>query len=148
MGTSLPLRRPSTAAAKEFSPPLPKTKTMVRPFSKALYARCLRGIVAFHPDISRGLACSLGAFTLLNVLARLRESVANTMPLFAQIGATRVLAVSHFYHLPRIKMTYQRHGREVYTVPAKESYTLTKLPIFMLREVAALWVYYLTPLLP
>jgi hypothetical protein len=43
-------------------------------------------------------------------------------------------------------MAYQRNGWEVYTVPAKESYTLRQMPLFMAREVAALWVYYLRPL--
>ena len=67
-------------------------------------------------------------------------------PLFEQNDLQRVLAVSHFYHLPRIKMSYQRQGCEVYTVPAVESYPLTQMPFFVLREVAALWVYYLRPL--
>ena len=43
-------------------------------------------------------------------------------------------------------MAYARAGREVYTVPATESYFLTQLPYNMAREVAALWVYYLQPL--
>ena len=51
-------------------------------------------------------------------------------------------AVSHFYHLPRIKMAYQRAGIEVYTVPARETRTLLKLPQFVAREVAAFWFYY------
>jgi uncharacterized SAM-binding protein YcdF (DUF218 family) len=59
---------------------------------------------------------------------------------------SRVLAVSHFYHLPRVKLSYQRAGREVYTVPAKETYLLRQMPYNMAREVAALWVYYLQPL--
>ena len=56
------------------------------------------------------------------------------------------LVVSHFYHLPRIKLAYQRDGWDVYTVPAKESYLLRQMPYNMAREVAALWVYYLRPL--
>jgi hypothetical protein len=34
----------------------------------------------------------------------------------------------------------------VYTVPARESYTLTAMPYFVARETIALWVYYLRPL--
>jgi hypothetical protein len=34
----------------------------------------------------------------------------------------------------------------VYTVPAREKYTLTKLPLLMAREVAAVWVYYVRAL--
>lgn len=76
-------------------------------------------------------------------------TVRNTVPIFERLGAHRVLAVSHFYHLPRVKMTYQRAlGREaaVYTVPAKETYPLIMLPRYMAREVVALWAYYLHPL--
>ncbi|HSU55411.1 MAG TPA: YdcF family protein [Candidatus Dormibacteraeota bacterium] len=70
----------------------------------------------------------------------------NTEPMLTALGAKRVLVVSHFYHLPRIKLAYQRDGFEVYTVPAKETYILTQLPFNMAREVAALWVYYVRPL--
>lgn len=56
----------------------------------------------------------------------------------------RVLAVSHDYHLPRVKMALDRQGVETYTVPARESYTLHKKPYFMAREIVALWAYYLS----
>ncbi len=75
-----------------------------------------------------------------------RATVRNTCAAFEDLGISRALAVSHFYHLPRIKMSYQRQGMEVYTVPARESYTLTAMPYFIMREIAALWVYYLRPL--
>ena len=74
-----------------------------------------------------------------------RATVANTVPLFEQLGLERVLAVSHFYHLPRVKMTYGRASVEVYTVPAEEEHVLIKLPYYLMREVAALWAYYLLP---
>jgi uncharacterized SAM-binding protein YcdF (DUF218 family) len=70
-------------------------------------------------------------------------TVRNTVPLFRQWQANRVLAVSHFYHLPRIKLTYQRAGFEVCTVPARQKYMLSQLPYSMVRETAAFWVYYL-----
>ena len=73
-------------------------------------------------------------------------TVANTVPLFKDLDIDRILAVSHWYHLPRIKMTYQRAGQHVYTTPAVETRTLTALPYFLMREVAAVWVYYLRPL--
>jgi vancomycin permeability regulator SanA len=75
-----------------------------------------------------------------------RATVKNTEAIFQQIHASRILVVSHFYHLPRIKLAYHRQGREVYTVPAKESYLLRQMPYNMAREVAALWVYYFRPL--
>lgn len=74
------------------------------------------------------------------------DTVQNSVPLLKKIGAARVLAVSHFYHLPRIKLAYQRAGVEVYTVPAAETRHLRRMPWFMAREVAALWLYYLSPL--
>ncbi|MBX3185221.1 MAG: YdcF family protein [Polyangiaceae bacterium] len=74
------------------------------------------------------------------------DTVHNSLPLLRQVGAERVLAVSHFYHLPRVKLAYQRAGVTVQTVPAVESRRLRRLPWFMVREVAALWVYYLAPL--
>jgi uncharacterized SAM-binding protein YcdF (DUF218 family) len=72
-----------------------------------------------------------------------RATVRNSEAIFSQLHAQRVLVVSHFYHLPRIKLSYQRDGWDVYTVPAKERYLLRQTPYNMLREVAALWVYYL-----
>jgi len=77
-----------------------------------------------------------------------QATIKNTSEMFEQMGYDRILVVSHFYHLPRIKMTYQRRHWETYTVPAKESYTLTAMPKYILREIAALWVYYLRPILP
>lgn len=69
------------------------------------------------------------------------DTARNTVDLFRQHDFARVLAVSHFYHLPRIKMTYQRYGQEVWTVPVRRP--LRGTPKFVIREVAALWVYYL-----
>jgi uncharacterized SAM-binding protein YcdF (DUF218 family) len=70
-------------------------------------------------------------------------TVRNTVPLFREWQANRVMAVSHFYHLPRIKLTYQRAGFEVCTVPARQKYFLSQLPYSMAREVAAFWAYYM-----
>lgn len=71
-----------------------------------------------------------------------QATVRNTVPLFRQWHAGRVLAVSHFYHLPRIKLSYQRAGFEVCTVPARQKYFLSQMPYSMAREVAAFWTYY------
>jgi vancomycin permeability regulator SanA len=73
-----------------------------------------------------------------------RATVEQTREIFERIGARRIIAVSHFYHLPRVKLAYQQSGIEVYTVPARESYVLTKMPLLMAREVAAWWTYWLT----
>jgi len=75
-----------------------------------------------------------------------QATVKNTEAIFQQLHASRILVVSHFYHLPRIKLAYHREGWEVYTVPAEESYLLRQMPYNMAREFAALWVYYFRPL--
>ena len=75
-----------------------------------------------------------------------QATVRNSESLFRRWHASRILVVSHAYHLPRIKLAYQRDGWNVYTVPARESYWLRQMPYNMAREVAALWVYYLRPL--
>lgn len=73
-------------------------------------------------------------------------TVENTVKWLREAGVQRVLAVSHFYHLPRVKMAYQRAGLDVNTVPANESSPLAKMPYFVLREIAAFWAYYFRPL--
>jgi vancomycin permeability regulator SanA len=57
-------------------------------------------------------------------------------------GKPRILAVSHFYHLPRIKMTFQRYGVNVFTVPS-ENTVHRSMPINLVREDIAFWAYYL-----
>jgi len=106
--------------------------------------------VVHETEAMRRMAMKLGvpdaAITLDKNGLNTDATVANTAPIFSQLNARRILAVSHFYHLPRVKMAYRRAGLEVYTVPAKETYTLTQLPFYMAREIVALWVYYLRPL--
>ena len=69
-----------------------------------------------------------------------RATVGNTA---SALGCTRcrVLAVSHDYHLPRIKLSYQQAGIDAYTVPADETRPLLALPWYMARETLALWAY-------
>jgi vancomycin permeability regulator SanA len=104
-----------------------------------------------EPESMKRLGLSLGVKSEDMVLdgsgLNTQATVRNTEAIFARLHAARILAVSHFYHLPRIKLAYHRAGLEVYTVPARESYLLRQLPYNILREVAALWVYYFHPLL-
>lgn len=109
------------------------------------------GMGAVHEtEAMRDLAVRLGvpgeAICLDRQGVNTRATVANTAGMFRAMDCRGVLAVSHFYHLPRIKLAYQRAGWEVRTVPAKESYPLTAMPYYVTREVAALWCYYLRPL--
>ena len=73
-------------------------------------------------------------------------TVGNTANQIREQGWQRVLAVSHFYHLPRIKLCYRRHGLQVYTVPAANPRGVHQLGFQTAREVVALWYYYLRPL--
>jgi uncharacterized SAM-binding protein YcdF (DUF218 family) len=67
--------------------------------------------------------------------------------LFRELGIKRVLAVSHFFHLPRIKMAYRRAGWNVTTVPVNATRMSRQALVFQLcRETAAFWAYYLRPL--
>ncbi|HUG91758.1 MAG TPA: YdcF family protein [Planctomycetaceae bacterium] len=73
-------------------------------------------------------------------------TVENTARLFGERPSGAVLAVSHFYHLPRIKLCYRRAGLEVYTVPAAQQRPLERQGWCLTHELAALWWYYVRPL--
>jgi uncharacterized SAM-binding protein YcdF (DUF218 family) len=73
-------------------------------------------------------------------------TVANTARLCRDQSHGRILAVSHAYHLPRIKLCYRRAGLEVFTVPAVQEQPLQRQTWYCLREMAALWWYYGRPL--
>lgn len=95
-----------------------------------------------EPEAMRRFAMSLGvpASAIVDDPAGVNtEATArNTMRM---VRASRILAVSHFYHLPRVKMTYQRYGANVFTVPSRDTagWWLWNLG----RETAAFWRYYL-----
>jgi vancomycin permeability regulator SanA len=65
----------------------------------------------------------------------------NTRRTVAHTGHRRVLAVSHFYHLARIKLLFRAADIAAFTVPARESRMLLKTPYFVAREVVAYWAY-------
>lgn len=67
----------------------------------------------------------------------------NTLATIRHAPPGRLLVVSHFYHLPRIKMLARREGRDAYTVPADEERKIRGTPWFVAREVAAFWWYLL-----
>lgn len=74
------------------------------------------------------------------------EDGLNTHATVAHTPPGRVLAVSHFYHLPRIKLAYRAAGRTAYTVPAEEAYFISQTPYLVAREVPAFWLYYVRSL--
>ncbi|MEE4274285.1 MAG: YdcF family protein, partial [Thermoleophilia bacterium] len=74
-------------------------------------------------------------------------TVRGTGAIFRHDGLDRVLAVSHFYHLARVKLAYQAAGWDVQTVPAAQSYIVPQTPRLVAREVPAFWLYYLRAVL-
>lgn len=70
------------------------------------------------------------------------HTVDNTTIMLEEAGCARVLVVSQFYHLPRVKMAYRAVGWQVYTVPARKSIPVGKTPLLVAREVPAFWVYW------
>jgi uncharacterized SAM-binding protein YcdF (DUF218 family) len=67
----------------------------------------------------------------------------NTYSTLANLGDHRVLAVSHYYHLARIKLAARRLGIECRTVPCPMTRHLAREPYFIARECAAFVGYYL-----
>jgi uncharacterized SAM-binding protein YcdF (DUF218 family) len=129
-----------------------RVRTACRLYSQGLTQKLLfsggPGDGAIHETESmKRMAISLGVKPQDIILdphgSNTEATVRNTKLIFDTLHPGRVLVVSHFYHLPRIKLAYKRAGIEVYTVPAKETYLLGQLPYNMAREVVALWVYYL-----
>lgn len=65
------------------------------------------------------------------------STVRNTAELMQREGFSKALAVSHYYHEPRVKMLFSRARVRVYTVPAKMTRRLLKEPVFIVREILA-----------
>ncbi len=107
-----------------------------------------RGTAPVHEAVAmRDLALELGvpAEAVVVDLGGLDTdaTVRGTAAIFRREGIRRVLAVSHFYHLARVKLAYQAAGWDVQTVPAVQSYVVPQTPRLVAREVPAFWVYYL-----
>lgn len=72
------------------------------------------------------------------------EATADNLEVIAKRhGIRTVLAVSHYHHLPRIKLLFTRRGLPCFTVRADEGATLLRgTPYYVLRETAALsWAF-------
>ena len=103
--------------------------------------------VIHETEVMRRMALELGvpaeAILLDPQGLSTRATIDNARVLFEREGIHDALGVSHFYHLPRLKLAAQRAGLNIRTVPARQSYFLRHTPAFVAREVVALWVYYL-----
>jgi uncharacterized SAM-binding protein YcdF (DUF218 family) len=92
-------------------------------------------------DLAVQLGVPSGAIILDPGGRNTNASVANTIGIFRDHGLHRILAVSQFYHLPRIKLAYARAGLDAWTVPARTS--ITRTAAIVAREIPAFWLYYL-----
>ena len=67
----------------------------------------------------------------------------NTYATLANLKVQNIIAVSHYYHLARIKLTARRLGIACVTSPCPMFQRLVKEPYFVARECAAFVSYYL-----
>lgn len=83
-----------------------------------------------------------GDITVDNAGFNTDASAANTVLILRDMGAESALAVSQFYHLPRIKMAYRALHVSVRTVPAGTGEYYGVNTAMVLREIPAFWVYW------
>lgn len=100
-----------------------------------------------EPRVMRAIAMEAGVPASAIVEDDLGESTEATVRdvevLAEGQGIRSVLMVSHYFHLPRIKLLAARRGVPCFTVPADEGRTLLRgTPFYVLREVAALAFYF------
>lgn len=70
-------------------------------------------------------------------------TVANAAAMLRERNLGSAIAVSHFYHLPRIRMLAMHDGLDLVTSPSPQrDGPLVRLPYFMARESAAFWFYW------
>jgi uncharacterized SAM-binding protein YcdF (DUF218 family) len=103
---------------------------------------------AHETEAMRRLAMKLGVPDSAIILDKqglsTHDTVMDTGRIFSRLHFRRILAVSHAFHLPRIKMSYQRAGWEVFTVPLyRPAMSSSEYRFMLIRETAALWAYYL-----
>jgi uncharacterized SAM-binding protein YcdF (DUF218 family) len=91
-------------------------------------------------EAMRDLALRLG---VPEAAIRLDPLGTNTRETVRRSPLGRILAVSHFYHLPRIQQAYRSAGRTAYTVPAEEAYRVRQTPYLVAREALAFWWYWM-----
>lgn len=100
-----------------------------------------------EPEAMRRVALAHGvpnSALVLDDAGRTTEaSVEDARAIATRDGFARIIAVSHAYHLPRVKLELQHAHLPAVTVPAHEQRILDKMPWFVAREVAAYWLHLL-----
>jgi len=98
-----------------------------------------------EPAAMRALAVSRGVPSDACILDESGLNTRASLDAFHQIAASHgwrtSLAVSDFYHLPRIKLLADRMGIAIRTVPAHARHARTGTPLWMARETIAWWAY-------
>ena len=101
-------------------------------------------------SVMRSMAISLGVPASAIVVdpagVNTDATVRNTAPMLSTAGSGPVAVVSDFFHLPRIKLAYQRAGYDVVTVPS-HARRIPQTTGLVIREIPAFWVYYLRAIL-
>jgi uncharacterized SAM-binding protein YcdF (DUF218 family) len=123
--------------------------------SLALWQRVVHGVRLHRAGIAPLLVMS-GAADEVPVMRRLALEAGvpeaaivddpagvNTYATVANLRQKRVVAVSHYYHLARIKLTASRLGIRCVTAPCPMNRRLAREPYYVAREVAAFAAYYL-----
>jgi uncharacterized SAM-binding protein YcdF (DUF218 family) len=106
------------------------------------------GTVVSEPQVCRRLALDCGVPDADIILDEAGTdswaTVRNARRLAESRGWHRVLLVSHYYHLPRLRLAADRAGLAgASTVPCRQTRRLRKEPYGVLRECAGLAFYYL-----
>jgi uncharacterized SAM-binding protein YcdF (DUF218 family) len=89
-------------------------------------------------EIARAAGVPEAALLLEDRSRNTFENAAFTVPLLAERGATRVVVVSDFYHLPRARLMFRLAGLAVAAAAAPPRPPLRRLPPLILREAAAM----------
>ena len=123
--------------------------------SQALADRMAHGVRLWHAGVAPTLILS-GASDEVPTMKRLalrwrvpEEAIVldpdgvNSHATLANLKVRSVVAVSHYYHLARIKLTARRLGIDCVTSPCVMSQRLAMEPYFVARECAAFVAYYL-----
>jgi uncharacterized SAM-binding protein YcdF (DUF218 family) len=123
--------------------------------SLALEDRVQHGVRLYHQGVAAKLILS-GAADEVPAMRRLAleggvpgkailgdPAGVNSYATLANLKERNVVAVSHYYHLARIKLTAHRLGIACATSPCPMTRRLVKEPYFVARECAAFVSYYL-----
>lgn len=99
-----------------------------------------------EPECMRRIALEAGVPAEAIVLDEAGLTTDSTVREVARIadeqGWSRLLFVSHDYHLARVKLSAERRGLTAFTVPARERRQMRKKPVFVAREVLAFAWYF------